>query len=509
MFACLYTPDFSVQSACRMEREDTRQRLKQSPVAILDGPANLPRVVATNQAARSVGIQTGMTKLQVETCGGVAMRKRSLANEEATQAALLDCGRAFSPCVESTCPGTVMIDLVGTEKLFGSPESTAGKIVSHGAELGFELRVGIAANPDTAMYAARGYSGITIIPQGLEARRLAPLGVDILPISAEMLDILENWGIQTFQALAALPPIALTERLGQEGWQLQRLACGRTCRLLVPAESTGDLIEAYEFDDPVETLESLAFMLNRLIQQACIRLVSRSLATNQLEVSLELEARQLQTGREKEHYERVWKLPLPIQDGRVLFRLACLDLEKTTFSAPIRKVTVKVVPVKPRSVQHGLFVPVSPETEQLEITLSRIRGLVGSVDENGIACVGSPAVLDSHKPDSFGVLPFSSEIRDGSSPRCRTSILALRIFRPALEALVELAQDKPNCFSIKQKRFRVLAASGPWCNSGQWWNSAWSREEWDVAAKTSEGIGYYRIHLDKLRRQWFVEGIFD
>jgi protein ImuB len=467
------------------------------------------RVVAANNAARTAGIQIGMTKLQAET-SGVSLRKRSIANEDAAQGVLLDCGRSFSPCAESTCVGTVILDLTGTEKLFGSPESAAGKIIHHAGEFGFELHVGIAANPETAMFAARGYSGVTVIPEGLEARWLAPLAVDILPVPPEMLDILGVWGIHTLRALAALPPIALTERLGQEGLKLQNLARGQTYRLLVPTESTGDLIEAYEFEDPVETLESLTFILNRLLQQACLRLVSRSLATNQFEVGLDLEARQVTTEQSTEHYERVWRLPLPIQDSRVLFRLARLDLEKNTFSAPIKKITVRVTPVKPRTVQHGLFALVSPETEQLEITLARIRCLVGNTDENCIECVGSPAVLDSHRPDNFAVIPFSSQAKSGNVLRVPTSILALRVFRPALEALVETTQDRPHCVSIRQKRFRVLAASGPWCNSGHWWSaSAWARDEWDVAVKTWEGIGYYRLYFDKIRKQWFVEGMFD
>jgi protein ImuB len=450
-----------------------------------------------------------MTKLQAET-SGASLRKRSLANEDTAQDALLDCGGLFSPCVESTCPGTVLLDLKGTEKLFGSLENVARKIIHHAAEQGFELRTAMAADPETARLAARGYPGITVIPEGLEARWLAPLAVELLPVSPEMLATLEAWGIQTLRALAALPAVALTERLGQEGLQLQRLARGTTSRLLLPAASPGVLIDAYEFEDPVETLESLTFVLNRLLQQACLRLVSRSLATNQFEVGLDLDVRQVTTGHATEHYEHAWKLPLPIQDGRVLFRLACLDLEKHTFSAPIRKITVTVTPVRPRSVQHGLFVPVSPETEQVQLTLARIRGLVGSTDENGIACVGSPAALDSHRPDGFAVLPFSGLSRSGNAPRIPLCISALRIFRPALETSVETSGNRPHCISIRQKRFRVLAASGPWCNSGQWWHaSAWSRDEWDVAVNTLDGVGYYRVYLDKIRKQWFVEGMFD
>ena len=51
MFACMFAPDFPVQAALRLEPEETREVLKQSPIAILDGPASLPRVMATNEPA--------------------------------------------------------------------------------------------------------------------------------------------------------------------------------------------------------------------------------------------------------------------------------------------------------------------------------------------------------------------------------------------------------------------------------------------------------------------------
>ena len=513
MFACLVVPDFPVQAALRLEPEDAREVLKQSPIAILDGPASLPRVIATNHSARLAGIEMDMTRLQAETCGRVWLRKRSSANENAAQAALLDCATSFSPRVESTAPGTVIFDLAGTEKLFGSMHTIAQKIALHAAGFGFEVNVAIAANPDTAFYAARGFAGITIIAAGEEAERLASLPVDVLSASPEMLEVLDSWGIRNFHALALLPPVPLVERLGQEGLQLQKIVRCETRRPLAPAVAAADFEESFEFEQPVEMLESLTFILNRLLQQVCARLASRSLATNELRLKLELEARQLNSSRNKEYYERTWKLPLPIQDAKVLFRLAYLDLEGNMQPAPIQKILVQAMPVKPRFAQSGLFVPASPETEQLEITLARIRGVVGSADENGIACVGSPRVLDTHKPDSFTVQPFSgmNEDEEMDSSSAAAPIISLRIFRPALETAVEVAEDKPCSVSLRKKKLRVLAASGPWRSSGNWWSasSAWARDEWDVALKTTEGVGFYRIYLDRIKNQWFVEGGFD
>src|ERR1700704_3614974 len=76
MFACLYVPDFPVQAALLLEPTDTREALRRSPIVVLDGPATLLKVVALNDAARHFGIELGMTKLQVETCGGVLLQKR-------------------------------------------------------------------------------------------------------------------------------------------------------------------------------------------------------------------------------------------------------------------------------------------------------------------------------------------------------------------------------------------------------------------------------------------------
>jgi protein ImuB len=371
------------------------------------------------------------------------------------------------------------------------------------------MNVAIASDPDTASCAARSWEGITIIASGREAQFLARLPVEVLSPAPEILDTLEAWGIRNLGALAALPVVALVERLGQEGLRLQKLARAENSRTLVPANANDEFIESFEFEDPVEALDSLTFILNRLLQQLCTRLLARALATNELRVQLDFEVHQLQPEADKEMYERVWKLPLPISDAKVLLRLTSLELESCTFFAPVKKLTVQATPVKPRFSQGGLFAPASPQAEELEITLARIRGIVGKQDEAGVACVGSPRTVDSHRPGSFAVHAFSSE--QARSGLCTEKpAVALRRFRPALETKVDF-REKPHSVVLGKTSLRVLAASGPWSNSGHWWNrsSAWAYEEWDVALKTSDGAGLYRIYFDRMRTQWFVAGMFD
>ncbi len=176
-------------------------------------------------------------------------------------------------------------------------------MTAQAVEIGFDLRIAMAANPDTAFLAARGFSAQgshMLIPAGEEARRLAPLPVHVLPISPEMLEVLEGWGIRTFQSLAALPTVAVVERLGQEGLYLQKLAQGQINRPLLTIEPDAEFVESFEFDDPVETLESLFFILNRLLHQLCSKLIACCAGGQELRLTVALEVRQIQNGQKEE-----------------------------------------------------------------------------------------------------------------------------------------------------------------------------------------------------------------
>ena len=76
---------------------------------------------------------------------------------------------------------------------------------------------------------------------------------------------------------------------------------------------------------------------------------------------------------------------------------------------------------------------------------------------------------------------------------------------PARPAEVRLQEGAPAFVSAGSVRGAVTDRAGPWRASGDWWDVAWSREEWDVALAG----GVYRIFRDRLREAWFVEGELD
>jgi protein ImuB len=507
MFACLYIPDFAVAAVLRAAEETVRERA----VAVLEGDPPLLTVAAVNDRARALGAHAGMTRLQAESCAGLLLRRRSRLQEEAAQAALLDVAGAFSPRVEATAAGTVTLDLAGLEPLFGPPARIARDLARRAAEAGLEAHVAVAPDPDSARIAARGFPGVTVLTAETVAARLGLLPVEALAPAPALLETLERWGVRTLRALAALPSPSLVQRLGQEGSRLQRLARGEERRPLVPAAACERFEECFELEDPLDLLEPLAFLLNRMLEHLCTRLAARALAAQRLRLTLHLEpprdvpldrAPGREAGAPQEVFTRILPLPVPLLDARVFLKLLQLDLQAHPPGAPVRKVRLAAEAAPPRPAQPGLFLPLAPQPERLELTLARLRGLVGE------DAAGSPQLLDSHHPDAFRLRVFG-EVRP--APVCaRPGVSALRMIRPPQPVRVELSGAAPVRLWLRGESASILALSGPWRSSGAWWSEQpWEREEWDVAVLREGQAWFYRLVHDRVTREWRLEGTYD
>jgi len=572
-FAAIHVANFMVQAVLRAEVE-----LREKAVALVDGTAPQIHVVAANNAAWHAGIQPGMAETQAQLCG-VEIRRRSRAQEKAAHAALLDLGWSMSPRVEDHAQDTILADLAGLNSLFGADENIAREFARRAGELRLQARVAVSANLEVAVHAARGFVGITVIPEGEEARYLSGLPVQTLGPSAEALETLERWGIRTCAALGALPVLELSERLGQEGVRLQELARGAHTRSLVLAEPAQTLEEEMELDDAVEDLEPLSFVLGRLLDQVCARLAARALSAAAIRVRFDLgdafEREEQVRGKNvvtaavagaaaaasevqaaAKTYEKTLNLPVPMRDSKMLLKLLRLQLQADPPAGGIVKITLGADPARPRSTQHGLFVPNSPDPEKLELTVARLAKLVGNAN------IGSPELTDTHRPGEFRMNKFfaqPNETRargkasrksvaggDGGLAPVRRPATGCRIFRPRLAARVELREGRPVKLFFRGLYGRVMTASGPWKISGDWWREdAWQQEEWDLEirfdgedasgsaggsasrsasvhvpmnrhaiapvpdAKAHMRAGLYCVYYDAACRCWFVRGMYD
>lgn len=400
---------------------------------------------------------------------------------------LLRLAQEFSPLVEQTTADTVALDADGLERIHGLPQQIAAALARRAAERGLKASVAIAANLDTAVHAARGFAGVSVIPYGDEAKYLGSLPLTVLGPTPEMQETLERWGIRRFRDLAALPELGLAERLGPEGLRLHKLARGAGDRPLVPVQEPLHFEEEAELEYPMDLLEPLMFVLAQLLNGLRARLTSHGLATNELRLRLKLENR-------GEH-ARTLRFPVPMLDTKAFLKLLDLDLGMHPPPAPVVKVWLEAEPAKPRAAQTGLFIPIAPEPEKLELTLARLKSLVGESN------VGSPRLLDTHRPGAFRMGRYG----EGARGRGGEKHLAMRAIRPARAARVQMASGQPVHVQAEGVRGHVTAAAGPWRTSGDWWTTdPWARDEWDVAI--SDG-GIYRIYCEQGR--WFVEGSYD
>jgi protein ImuB len=539
-FASIHVPNFMVQAVVSAELE-----LRGRAMALVDGIPPLCIVVALNETARVAGIQLGMAESQAEEFSGLEIRKRSAARERALHAALLDVGWSVSPRIEDTSPDTIILDIAGLGSLFGSDKNIADELVRRAAALGLSANVGVSANLETALHAACGFSGITLIPTGEEAKYLGRLPVHALYPSIEIQEVLARWGIRTCAELAALPVLQLSERLGQGGVLLHELARGTRLRSLVLAAPGICFVEEMELEDAVEDLEPLSFLLGRLLDQLCARLQARSLAAAAIHLRFDLgdffgKEVQVQTEKSAEEasskiYEKVLNLPVAMRDSKTLLKLMRLQLQANPPHAPILKITLAAEPARARAAQTGLFRPTIPDPEKLELTVARLASLVG------VTNIGSPELVDSHRPGNFRMGRFvpareESQVRrkkhgavtannseENAEPQIRQTAIAFRIFRPEWPAKVELRESCPTYIIFHGMRGNITTASGPWRTSGDWWREdAWQQDEWDVNVRldfpgvrskqnlyASARDGLYRIYYDALRQSWFVRGRYD
>ena len=501
-YACLDAREFPLQALLRL-----RPELQGKPVAVFDGEPPFEQVCSLNDPALTLGIAPGMTKLEMEMFPTAVVLQRSRTEEAAARAALLECAGAFSPRVEDQSSDsyfTCVIDIAGTETLFGSPDALGESLLKKTKVLGIQASIAISSNFHAARCLARGHSGkdIRVVPRSMECSALAPLPLTVLELSPEHTETFSMWGITTLGALGNLAETELIARLGQAGKELRLLARGESLHLFTALEASFALEEHMELDSPVELLDSLLFIMGVMLDQMIVRAQSRILALASVTLHLGLDGG-------KEH-SRTVRPALPNTDRKLWLKLIHLDLQAHPPQAAILSLRLSAEAGSTSKVQLGLFSPQVPEPMRLDVTLARIRSIVGE------GCVGQAVLKDTHRPDAFRVdafriEPFVVPSTTASDRNVGTKRLAMRQLRPPEIVMVKVHDRQPDSFVFREKRYTVERAYGPWASAGDWWNpTLWSLEQWDLVARAHDsGSLCCCLSRDLTHDRWQIEALYD
>jgi protein ImuB len=241
----------------------------------------------------------------------------------------------------------------------------------------------------------------------------------------------------------------------------------------------------------------LLFVVGLMLDQLILRAKARIFALASVAITLTLEGGRTHT--------RTVRPALPTNDKQLWIKLLHLDLEGHPPQAAIVAVALYAEPGSTNKLQLGLFSSQLPEAARLDITLARIRTIVGE------DCVGRAVLQDAHAPESFRVEPFVVPAGDpavGASSQTRAS---MRQLRPPEKVLVTLQNQRPTMFFFREQRYMVEHAYGPWLTGGDWWNQTlWNFEQWDLVARVSHGpLWCCCLTRDLVRNSWQMVALYD
>ncbi len=403
------------------------------------------------------------------------------------KAVLVSVAKQFSYSIETLEDG-VLFDVSGLENLIGDPGQLIKNILAQLKANDISGQIRIADTPDTAILLARSDSS-HLFNDTFEEFQNLPL--QDFPIEKDTLDIFHDLGIRKVHELRQIPANELIGRYGQQFKNVIDVIEQKGNRRLQPNLKENSVGWSYDLDFPIDDFEQLIFVINRGLDQLLYQVKNRGFSTEQLDISFKL--------RTKTERSYEIKASFPTIEKKFWLKLVNLRISLDPPEAEIVSINMMSWFTRPRPDQRGLYAVSRPASEDLQLTVNKLKNMVG--EEN----VGVPVLLDQRLPKAFNLDPERfPQGREKIEIRSEASIVAFTYFNPPIPAEV-FVRDK-RLLSIKTPHFSgsVRQYSGVWKASSKWWDKPWRIQEWDIEV---ENGGVYR--LCKGRRSWSVIGEYD
>lgn len=329
---------------------------------------------------------------------------------------------------------TVWVDITGAAHLRGGEDALLDALGERVSALGHNVHLAIADGPRIAQALARwGVSdkGHLIAGEGRSVDAMTSLPVRALPLPPDRIAFLLRVGVLTVGDLARLPKAEALSRLGPRGAEALAVAAGFDPAPLVPFTLPPVLEEETSFDDGVQSIEPVLFVLRGATSRLSARLEARGEACTRLDIELPYDAsiarrvlaergfvttegdpssaRQPLSGptsdvRQSAPCERFHvDLPAPLSSAADLFRVLRTRLERTTLLAPVTGVRIAISEIaRARRAQLDFARDTHADPNSLPALLAELSADIG--------------------PERVGVLTTCDAIR----PEARTRLVPVK-----------------------------------------------------------------------------------
>jgi protein ImuB len=448
------------------------------PVLVVDD-----RVTGATEEVLAAGVTLGMPRREAEALAPFAtILIRDPGEETRRFEPVMAAIEELVPRVEMVAPGLLFVPVAGAVRFYGGEEPLATRIADEvdrltGSLRGGQALVGVADGPFAARWAAaRAGVGQPLLVtdtigflSNLELTTLREaMGGD------EMIDTFRWLGIGTLGDLASLPRDALATRFGHHGALAHRLASGED-RRVEPREIPADLTVTMEFEDPLESLDAVAFASRVLAERLTRGLRNAGVAPHTVTITVH----SLEGGIR----ERVWRSADPFTEraitDRVWWQLRAW-VETSGVPGGITALSVSPHDLSGEGRQLGLLSDEASLVE-MERALTRAQTLVGPEGVLQGRAQGGRMPGERVSWSRWGEEPAPLRHDPAAPWPGATPSPSPALVPPRLEPIeVEWDGGMPSRVRLGSRWEPVLTWSGPWRLVGRWWEGEGDADRYQI-----------------------------
>ncbi|MFP4072473.1 MAG: hypothetical protein ACLFVZ_00410 [Actinomycetota bacterium] len=454
------------------------------PVLVADD-----RVTGASDDVLAAGVTPGMPRREAEALAPFAtVLDRDIGEETRRFESVMAAVEEVVPKVEVVSPGLLYVPVAGAVRYYGSEQALVEKVEeaikacfppdsqpdvcdfpSAGGMRGVvpPHSYGIADGPFAARWAAAmaraGEPNIVTDTAGFLA------GLDLATLresmgGEEMIDTFRWLGMATLGDLARLPRETLASRFGVPGLTAHRLASGED-RAVDPREIPPDLAVEMSFEEPLETLDAVAFAGRDLAGRLLKRLRSAGVAPHTVTIT----ARAGDGGPDR---SRVWRSADPFTEralnDRIWWQLRAW-MESSGVPGGIAELRIVPDDLSGEGRQLNLLTDESSAVEA-ERALARAQAILGPESVLQASAQGGRMPAERVAWSRWGEPEIPAERDSGAPWPGATPSPSPALVPSRLESIeVEWDGGMPTRVRLGSRWEPVLTWSGPWRLSGRWW----------------------------------------